>query len=357
MGLHYLILTVRQSAGLVEDIVTNRDFSDIVHLRRLSQVLTLVIVPAHFTGDHHGILADPGRMLAGPFILGVHGFRDSDDGLVAHLQFMLGKLQFTFLDGKAALCVFVHQIPGHPCHKGRSDPNQIDLKDNLLIEFLFLVDLETALLQDILIVAVKHRQVQQVLSRGKICVDNRRKITDLLKRPVVFKSFQIIPYCGILYGIVQDFRIQLHPAHTAVDLDGHVTLGDIIHLVHLQIRNRNPVVLFLLSVVSRIQDKHALVAGQIDSPLFIRIVPGVGGKCTVESSAGIQKLCAEVFQVLYELVSFDHIDARAAHNKQGPLIPDPDVIAVEIREVFQRADALLFVHIAQAVAGNNKYTV
>ena len=61
--------------------------------------------------------------------------------------------------------------------------------------------------------------------------------------------------------------------------------------------------------------------------------------------------------ILDQLPSVYHIYARASDHKHLVIVVLPDVIVVKIWEVIQYMDLSVFIHIAQAVAGNDKNAV
>ena len=351
MGLHDGVFLVRQPGVLVQNVVRNTDLADIMQACSPFDLLTGLLIHAACLGNLSGILGDALAVAAGSGILGVHRAGDSDHGLPAHLDLPVRFFQFPL----NPLLPPVDQQPGYPADRQHRNQQHVNHEPRTVLQLPLLDDGIAALRQNILLAVVEHTQPEGILSRRQVGVGNGAQLRLGQDDPVRIKPFQLVPDIGLLNRIVDDFREQLQLAAAPGDPDGRVPL----HPVHLPVqpgaRYAHPVGLLAGFHLVRIDHENARITGQEKLPrLPVEPGPGIGGQRTVQAHAGIQQLVSQIALPAQQLRPVHHIDARAGHDIERIRSLNPDVIVIEIREIAQRADRFVLLHVAKPVAGHHK---
>ena len=346
MGFHDRIFFVGKTARLVQHAVGNTDLADIMHAGRMPQVLTFLFAEAHTLRDLHGIDGDPVGMLACAGILGIHRVGDGHHRLVAHADTCLRTVQCP-----------LSEEPGDPGHKQHRNADHIEDKPAFIVDLFFFDHAEGAFFQNILLVVIEHSQMQRVIAGRNIGISDRRQIALRHDVPVRIYAFQIVARIWILDRVVDDLGEQLHFAYSPAHADHIAALYPSHIVVETHGCKVHPVRARRDCIAIGVNDKHALVTGKEKIALIVGIVPRIGCQRTVQTSPGIQQVVGHVFFIGDQIVTADHIDTGTARHKQRLFIFYPDIIIVEIREVFDTADAEVFFQIAQTVAGHQKNAV
>ena len=125
--------------------------------------------------------------------------------------------------------------------------------------------------------------------------------------------------------------------------------------VHFRVRNAHAVHFRAAAELVDVQYKRACIAGQVQFPgLPVEPGPGVRRQGAVQAAPAVQQVIAQFLLPAEQFRPVDHIDAGAGEHKQVVRSLDPDIVIVVVREIVQRADRIIRIHIAQAVAGHQE---
>ena len=151
MGLHNRVFFVRQPAGLVQDIVRNRNLADIMHAGCLVQVFAFFFAEAHPFRDQDRVFGNTFRMLAGTHVLGVNGVGDGHDGLIAHPD-----LQVRAFDRTLEPQIQKKEAEDHrPC-------DDIDDKPGLVVDVFLLDDLVGTFFDNRGLIASEYGKMEEI---------------------------------------------------------------------------------------------------------------------------------------------------------------------------------------------------
>ena len=199
--------------------------------------------------------------------------------------------------------------------------------------------------------------MQGVAAGGKVRIGDGGQIALGHDRPVIVQSFQIVSCRGILNGIVDDLREKLQLGDAAAHPERIVSFQGIHGSIETGSRQIDPVGAGRDGIPVGVNDENTLVTGQEQVALAVTVVPGVRGESAVEAALAVQQIIGNIFVVIQQIRTVHHVDPGAAHDKNRVRILEPDIIVVKVREVVKGPDGIVFLHIAEPVAGHQKNAV
>ena len=351
MGFHLGIFVIGQFGRLVQNVVGNGNFPDVMQPGRPFHLIAFFLVQPVGLRDGAGILRHAAAVLAGPDILGVHRAGNRHHGLFAHLRLAVRRFQLR------------RHPPLSPGHQQSGDPDDgkdrhgedIEDKPVVIVKLLFFDQIVGPFRQHVLPVAVIHGQMEGVFSCRQIGIGDRVQAVLRHNGPFGIEALQIIADIRLLDRVVDNLRIQFQPADAPGHPDRAVALHPPGHSVHSDRPDVHPVGDGIGAVPVGIDHKHAGVTGQIQfARLLAEPAPAVGCQTAVQSLPGVQQIVGNSVLAAQQLAAVHHIDSGAGHDVKRVHSPDPDIIVVEIGEIVQRTDRIVRIHIAQPVAGHHK---
>ena len=154
----------------------------------------LFLIQSVCLGNLAGIQGDTRTVAARPFVLRVHRFCNSGDGLFAHFNLAVGFGQF----GLYFQFMPFEQQPGNPEYGKHGNRKDIEDKPVVVVHFLFPCNGICTFREDILPVVVKNGQMEHIISYRQIGIDDGTQGVLRNNRPFIIKALQHISHVRIL---------------------------------------------------------------------------------------------------------------------------------------------------------------
>ena len=216
---HDGVFLVREPPRFLEDGVGNADLADIVHARGSAERLKLCLGQSQLFADHHGIHRDAGGVLACALVLGVDGFGDRHDGLVAHLHLLVGDVEFFLLEFHLLADLSEDEEPGEPDDGQSTYDQHVEPEVGVVVHLLFFHKDIGPLLEDPLLVAVKDGEMEVEFAVRQVRIDDGAHRALRQDGPALLKALEIVADVGILDRVIDDLGIELDAVDAAADFD------------------------------------------------------------------------------------------------------------------------------------------
>ena len=238
---HDGIFLVGQPARLVQHRIGDADLADVVKQRCLVQVLLLLLAETVFARDHLGVVSNAVGMHARARVLRVHRVGDGEDGLVAHLHLLQGQRELCLLQLERVLHPPAGDVPRQPADVGAAHDDHVQDEPPVVVDGRFLRDAIRALRPDLAGRFVGYRQVQHVIARAQVRVDNLGELALAYPDPILVHALQVERDVRVFQAVVRNLGIEHDGLRRARHHQLLLGANRLRRAIHAHVRDHEPI--------------------------------------------------------------------------------------------------------------------